>query len=707
MTNIFRCLRVFPAACRPYKFFSRSGKLLASILFLLVIPLAPAQETGDGEPSADINAESNGIEDGEEDWSILMEGAGITVEGQKPQPAPVSPESDNYGAQHNVVSAEQIREQGSLDVLDALRDVPGVTFSKRNIAGTNTGTSVYVRGRGYTHPSLDTTVSFDGVPRFGLIYGQSMVDSIPVFSADSIEIYKYPQPSSFGAGYANINVSPRYMAEQGWEAEAGFSGGSFLTVGEDASFGLRKGRFDIFAAQSLVSTQGHVVHSGAYQQSYYLNLGLWINAYWNLRLLGNFVDAETLQPPRTAQSKSDILSTYKTGTFFSTATLNNEYDNAAGHIKLYYNFTDFRWLDDDVRNAGDWSRQDLNAWGLRAKEVFSFWKGSDITAGIDLDMNKTANEDHNTVSPSVITGFPLMTLVSPYLAISQFFSLGEKFYVIPSGGLRAFIHTVWDNSLSPQAGLVFGYDSLEFNVNYARGIIYPAPANIQGLVNSGAVDTAALKQARPETVHHIEGGVSYKWRSFAAVNASYFYDDGRDRIVASGPDIPGNVSSVSYFRIQGAELGGSVSFTPDKLFLKRLEFFTGGTWITNISAKGEDGREVTRMPYTPVFSMSVGFKWTLLHNFRLSGDYQMLSGLYGGNLQNTASFTELTESARLDDIHLLNLRLGYSLQYRPWHIEDGEIFVSLNNALNRKYEYYAGYVMPGITFTLGGRIKFK
>jgi iron complex outermembrane receptor protein len=322
-------------------------------------------------------------------------------------------------------------------------------------------------------------------------------------------------------------------------------------------------------------------------------------------------------------------------------------------------------------------------------------------------MNKTANEDHNTVSPSVISNFPLITLFSPYLAISQCFSLGEKLYVIPSGGLRAFIHTVWDNSLSPQAGLVFGYDRLEFNFNYARGIIYPAPANIQGLVNSGNADTAELKQARPETVHHVEGGVSYKWRSLALVNASYFYDDGRDRIVVAGPGVPENISSVSYFRIQGAEFGGGLSFTPDKLFLKKLEFFAGGTWITNISAKGEDGREVNRMPYTPAFSMSAGFKWAFFHNFRLSGDYQMLRELYAGNLQSTASFNELSENARLDDIHLLNLRLAYSLQHRSWHIEEGEVFGSLNNVLNRKYAYYAGYEMPGITFTLGGRVKFK
>jgi outer membrane receptor for Fe3+-dicitrate len=285
------------------------------LVFFLVFPgFSGGLFAGENTDTANAGTPASVNEDGE-DWDagadLVMEGEGITLEEQRAAPAPALPETDLYGARCNVVTEERIREQASLDILDALRDVPGVMFSKKNGIGTNTGTSLYVRGRGYTHPSLDTTVSFDGVPRYGLIYGQTMADSIPVFAAGSVEIFKSPQPSSFGTGYAALNVIPKYQDEQGWSAETGFSGGSFLTLGENAAAGWRKGPFDLYAAQSWVSTEGHVVHSGSYQQSYYLNTGCWINAYWNIRLLGNFVDAETLEPPRTGQSKDDILSTFK------------------------------------------------------------------------------------------------------------------------------------------------------------------------------------------------------------------------------------------------------------------------------------------------------------------------------------------------------------------------------------------------------------
>lgn len=692
---------------RGRKFFSVPPiLLLPALLALSALSVFAEEAVQDGAAAAEKAGAAT-----DEDWDagtdLILEGEGVTLEEERTASNPAVPEAGLYGDRRNVVTGERIREQGSLDILDALRNVPGLMFSKKNSVGANTGTGLYVRGRGYTHPSLDTTVSFDGVPRYGLIYGQTMADGIPVFAADRVEIFKSPQPSSFGTGYAAVNVVPKYQDEQGWSAETGFSGGGFFTLGENAAAGWRKGPFDLYAAQSWVSTEGHVVHSASYQQNYYLNTGFWINAYWDLRLLGNFVDAETQEPPRTGQSRDDILSTFKTDTFFTTVTANNQYDRAQGFIKLYYNYTDFQWLDEDRRNPGEWSRQEMNAWGLRAKEVFSFWQGGDIAGGVDLDMNKTANKDHNTASPSVFTDFPLSTLFSPYIAVSQFFNLPRQFYLVPSVGIRGHFHSLWDNSFSPQAGLLAGWNGLELSFSYARGIIYPAPANIQGLIDSGGLGTADLKKAKPETVHHFEGGLSWKPPAPLSLSLSYFYDDGRDRIIAAGPAVPGNVSTASFFRIQGLDLGGSMRIDRNRLMLKSFELSAGSSWITGIQARDGGGREINRIPYTPRFSLSGGFKWEFLKNFHLGGDYQFLRDLYSGNFGRGASFTGLSETQRLEDIHLLNLRLGYSFTHRPLRVDRGEIFISAANLLNRRYQYYQGCEMPGLTFTAGGSLKFK
>ncbi|MDR1902157.1 MAG: TonB-dependent receptor plug domain-containing protein [Treponema sp.] len=668
-------------------------KVIASIFAALMLFFAPA-----------LYAQEEAVEEAIDDTVLIMEGEGLTLEEDRAL-SPALPQVDEYGGRRNVVTEEDIQEQGSLDLLDALRNVPGVMFSKRNSVGTNTGTSLYVRGRGYTHPSLDTTVSFDGVPRFGLIYGQTMADSISVFTVGSIEVFKSPTPSSFGAGYAVVNVVPKYQRKQGWSAEGGFSGGSFYTFGENTAFGFKKGPFDIYGGQSFVSTEGHVVHSGAYQQSYYLNTGYWINAYWDLRAIFNVTDSETLQAPAIGQSRDDILSTYKTDTFFITLTLNNEYDNAKGLLKLYYHYTDFNWLDDNPQVEGDYSTQLLRGSGFRGRETFSILKGS-ITVGTDLDINLIANEDHNTARPSVITHFPLSTLFSPYAAASYTFRPGADFYIIPQGAFRGFVHSVWDNAVSPQAGITAGWRYLEIAGFYSHGVIYPAPGTIQSLINAGGIDGADLSKARPETVHHLEGNFSFTWETFA-LNLAYYSDDGKNRIVSSGTDVPGNVTSAAYFKIEGFEAGGRLKIGRKGFFPGGLEISGSGSWITRIRARGETGPEVDSMPYTPFFSATAAFTWEAAGGFRLSGDYQCLHTIYGGGLQNNASFTPISESRRLPDIHLVNLRLSYSFAHEPWRLSSAEMYVQANNVLDRKYEYYQGYQMPGFTFTLGGSFAFS
>jgi outer membrane receptor protein involved in Fe transport len=55
----------------------------------------------------------------------------------------------------------------------------------------------------------------------------------------------------------------------------------------------------------------------------------------------------------------------------------------------------------------------------------------------------------------------------------------------------------------------------------------------------------------------------------------------------------------------------------------------------------------------------------------------------------------------------LNLRLGFSFKKEKWRLADSELFISVNNVFDYQYEYYTGYVMPGVTCMLGFSFKFK
>ncbi|MDR2801164.1 MAG: TonB-dependent receptor plug domain-containing protein, partial [Desulfovibrio sp.] len=428
----------------------------------------------------------------------------VTVYGVADQP-PVEPVTTRFGTQFNVVTEEQIRRQGSLDFYDALRNVPGVMYQKKNIIGGQTGASLYIRGRGAGHPSPDLSIFFDDVPRSGLLYGQALADGIPVYALGGMEVYKYPQPSRFGTGYGMVNFVPKHMTEEGFEARLGIQGGSYGTFAENVGLGMKKDGFDVYAAQSRVSTDGHVPHSSGWQDSYYMNVGAQMGEHLELRLLGNYVNARTEAPNNPLTGARAAPRRFDTETGFSTLTLSNSFDKASGYIKGYYNDTEF-WLIGENDNTRK-SKQSIETYGLRARETFSLWEGGEFTAGFDLDRMVLTNRQYNYSTRGLLRtwDFPDQTVFSPYLAFSQLFGDREGLHFIPSAGLRYYRNNVFENKLSPQAGIVFGHGRTDLSFNYARGVNYPSPVVLQGfLPNSHLPAGLDTKKIKPEVVDHYE-----------------------------------------------------------------------------------------------------------------------------------------------------------------------------------------------------------
>ncbi len=633
--------------------------------------------------------------------------------------APTVPVQTRFGTQYNVVTEEQIRLQNSLDFYDALRNVPGVMYQKKNIIGGQTSASLYVRGRGASHPSPDINIFFDDVPRSGVLYGQALADGIPVYALGGMEIYKYPQPSRFGTGYAMLNFIPKYMTKEGYELRIGAEGGSFGTVAENVGMGAKKDNVDIYAAQSLVSTLGHKDHTAAYQASYYGNMGIGLSDNWSLRMMANRVDAQT-QVPNNPITNTRTTDRYDTQTSLATLSLINKYNNANGYLKGYYNDTLF-YLRGENSNTTT-SVQTNNLYGLRGRETYSIWEGSEIVNGFDLDISDLRN-DQRTYSTDSTTSweFPQHRMFSPYAAVSQMFGSKESFHVTPSAGLRLYTSNLFEDKTAPQAGLVLGYNNTNLGLNYARGVNYPSPVILQGLLTNKTSLPSGLdtKDIRPEVVDHYEMSLSHTQPGLFTASATVFHDDGRDRLRAymygnANPTSDFFTSSASEYKIDGLELAGSVTPTDN------LELFVGATWLKTW-AKGDDGETTSKMPYTPAFALQTGFKWKFFDNFQLSGDYQYLKDVYAANWMRTTSpkapssnVTTLNERNRLPDINVFNARLDYTFSYDDMHIEEGKVFVAVNNIFNTPYAYsmeLSGnnrglYNMPGTSVMVGFDLKF-
>ena len=81
-----------------------------------------------------------------------------------------------------------------------------------------------------------------------------------------------------------------------------------------------------------------------------------------------------------------------------------------------------------------------------------------------------------------------------------------------------------------------------------------------------------------------------------------------------------------------------------------------------------------------------------------------------------SKFTEFTDVDKLPDINVVNLRLDYLFSYDDLHLEEGRVFVAVNNVLNTPYAYAMQktadntdrqlYYMPGTSFMAGFELKF-
>jgi len=669
-----------------------------------------------------------------EEKTVLEE---ITVT-ETPYNAPVTPINTRYGTQYNVVTEEQIKEQNNYDFEPALRNVPGVMFQNRNLIGEQTSHSLYIRGRGSSHPSADFAIEFDGAPRYGALFGQVLGDSINVFTMGGIEVYKSPQPSQFGSGYALVNVLPKYLTKEGQEIVLNFSGGSYYTFNENLAGGIKKGPFDIYVVQSWLDTDGHRPRSDAQQQNYYTNIGYQFNKEWDLRFLANYINSKTEAPfPDTKPTATNgvvigpgAAEQYNTETFFTTLTLNHQYDHVTGYLKAYYNRTDFTLLQELQGNGlpfgngtgGLTSQQEIRLYGIRDKEKIHLWPGGEILVGADLDMTKTENTEQTNSGAAVpginggqakrVWDFPDTTLFSPYLAMSQKFSrsefdfIPEGFHIIPSAAFRYFVHDQFKDKPSYQAGLVTGYKDTDLHFNYSRGVIYPTPIVVMNLVQTGvpvANATSIFKKIKPEVDDHYEIGLTQTFPKIVTLGATAFYDKGKDRFQAYlfGPIPTFFNDPIGHYKIKGLELTGTT--TP----LKNLELFGGATWL-KAEATGNNGVEVDHLPYTPRFQLQAALTYKFLNNFRFYTDMQYLTNLYQGtnNRPGTLNFTELTRIDKLRDILLVNARLSYRFDYRPLRLGDTELFIAVNNIFNRHYEYAKGYPLPGTTVFGGFTIKF-
>lgn len=599
-------------------------------------------------------------------------------------------EVNKLGSQITHVTKEQISDLNAMDLTSALRRVPGVIISRHNQVGSfggGEGGTIFIRGNGSSRPGAEIQTLIDGIPKFVSVWTHPIMDVLNVDIVDTIDIYKGAQPVLYGnMAFGVVDIRSKKMKKEGLNTIIKTSYGSNNTFASSIENGGKFEKFDYYLLGGYRSSDGHRENSDGELQDIFSHFGYEFTKEWKFEFTLIHTDNWADDPgPADGSAPSD--GRFNNEDTFTVATISNNYGKGNGYIKFYRDSGDIDWVNQEG-TAGLDTLTDYINYGIRARETIAPWKNGEITVGVDLDYISGEARFLDPVAGN--SAFPEETfrITSPYVTLSHMFGEKDQFYVLPSIGARYLNHSVFKNETAPQAGIVIGRGETGLHASYARGINYPG-------IYTKIQETLWLPgdnnwgQLEAETMDHFEVGIEHKFNRLSMVDFTWFYDDGKDRIVVSPPPpFPPVLTNIGEYKHKGVE--GNITLIP----LSGFSFFGGFTYLDT---------EPADLPYSPEWTFSTGMNYRFMKNFQVSIDTQYLDGQYvtsRGRQEGTVNVD------RVGSYFLVNGKISYDFVI-PDSNMDCQVYLAAENITDTEYEQKKGYPMPDLSFMLGFVVNFN
>jgi outer membrane cobalamin receptor len=604
------------------------------------------------------------------------------------------------------VSDAQIKGLGALDLAAALRMTPGVQISRYNEVGSYSGDqggNVYIRGLGSSRPGSEIKTYLDGIPVYMGVWNHPLMDLLPMNGVKSVDIYKGPQNQVNGNNFASINLQSKRATQEGNEIEVNASWGSFATKILQANMVGRKDDLDYSLAAGQVESNGARTNADGQLSNVMGRVAKKLDSAWTLGASFLSVRNKVGDPgdnrfavsaaPIGPYSFSNGVGRNDSSTNLVTVFAMHQHGDWKGEFKAYQNEGH-----NNLTNDANWGTFDslFKMTGFRWKEETSPWQNGKLVAGIDQENISGAIKGPHVGAP-VGTPFafgtagsadvPTFRVTSAFAGLSHNMQLAGAWQMQPSLGLRAYSSNVYASKLAPNAGVSFISDVATVYANYSEGLLYPG-AETYTLTRAIPMAFAAnngWNQLNPSEIKHREVGLKWDASSSTHIDLSYFQDEVSNRYVCTGfymgaiANPATGVWSNNYpaYRVSGVE--ASVKYTINQ----QWTMFGG---VTALDAS------LSNLPYAPKTAVSFGLNGQV-NEYRMTVDAQYQSGMYSLT-QDRGTFSP----NEVDSFTAANARISRPVAALG---KKGEIYLAVNNLFDAKYQYNAGYPMPGRNARIG------
>lgn len=588
--------------------------------------------------------------------------------------------TNNLPMSVSIVTESQLGNRMEQSVLPILAErVPGLMITSRGVIGygVSTGAAGAMTMRGVGGNGSQILVLIDGHPQFMGIFSHPLADTYQTLMAERVEVVRGPASVLYGSNAMGgvINILTRRKKEDGVSTYVRAMYGSHNTLSTEAVNSTRFGKFSSVLSFGYNRSDGHRDNMDFEQYSGYAKAGYDFSCRWKSFIDLNISQSYSSNPGSTEKPMFDNDMDVLRGT--TSLSLTNDYGRTSGTLKFFYNFGD-HYIDDgysegdsprDSRfNSTDWTL------GVTLFQNYVFFKGNQTTFGFDFQRYG------GHAWTSYINGN----------ADSEI----AKEYMNDAAGYVNFQQLLW-NKLIINAGVRFDRHSIAGNEWIPQfGISWFAGKNttVKGIVSKGYRNPTMRElymwgmsnpDLKPESLVNYEISASqYLIDRRLALELNLYCIEGDNSIVETpAPDArPG----WRYMNTGEVENYG-VEFSADYRILPNLNVNANYSYL-------HMKHEIAASPEQKLYAGADYFlrKWTF------STGLQYIYNLVTEAPDMLANPPVL---GKKDSFMLWNARVSYKAA--KWII----VFVRGENLLDKKYQMYAGYPMPGTTVFGGISIK--
>lgn len=570
----------------------------------------------------------------------------------------------------SVVTGNKITQRLQPSLLPLLaEEVPGLFISQRGVMGYGVAAGaaggMSIRGIGGS-PTSGVLVLIDGHPQYMGLMGHPLADSYQSMMTERVEVVRGPASVLYGSNAMGgvINIITRKQESDGSHKSAQFSYGSYNTLSAELSGGFRKSQFYTNGSLSYNHSDGHRENMDFEQFNSYIKAGYDFTDNWNSFIDVNLSKSLSSNPGTVTSPIIDNDADILRGV--ASASLENNYDNTSGAVKLFYNFGTHN-INDGYNDYSSFIpdyrfRSNDQMFGASAYQSFSFFEGNKTTAGIDLQrfggeaITKFPNEPARDSTQVDIH----LNNVAVYLNVQQTV-MDERLTF--NAGIRLDHHELNGSEWVPQLGLSFtptSYTSIKgilskgFRNPTIRELYMFPPRNADLKAERLMNYEISLLQMLPEI------GIS--------LGINLFYIKG-DNIIQTQI-------------VEGRPLNVNSGEVENRGFELTANY--------NISEELGLSANYSLLDMTYKIIGAPEHKFYVNANYNI-GNWEISSGVqYLGNLYTAVRPEPVTEN-----VWLWNARVNYKA------LEWLNIFVRGENLLGEKYEINIGYPMPGATVFAG------